>query len=62
MGRVPGEAIGRQDDHGIALPTPSCITQPVQRRPIQPCSTDAIIALFMFWQQGPLLVLNVIFE
>jgi hypothetical protein len=59
---IPGQSVGRQDHHGVELPTPGRVTQPVQRRAVQPCPADAIIAIFMFRQQGPPLVLNVLFE
>jgi hypothetical protein len=62
MGIVPGEPIGRHDDDGIKLPTPSGITQPVQGRAIQPRPADAIIALFMLREQDPALLVNVVFE
>jgi hypothetical protein len=62
MRRVPGEPIRRHDHHGIALPSPRRIAQPVQGWAIQPRPADAIIALFMLGQQGPGLLLNVVFE
>jgi hypothetical protein len=62
MGVVPGQSIWRQDDHRIEFTTPHRITQPVQCRPIQPGAADPLIDIFVLWQQGPPVVLNVTLE
>jgi hypothetical protein len=59
---VPGEPIRRQDDHGIKFTAPSYIPQTVQSRAVQSGPADAIIDIFMLWQQRPALVLNVLLE
>jgi len=59
---VPGQPIGRSDDHGIELPTPRRVTPPVQCWPIQPGSAEPLSAIFVRWEQGPPVVLNVLCE
>ncbi len=59
---IPGESVWRQDHPGIELPTPGCITQPVEGRAIEAGAADTIIDILMLGQQGPSVVLNGLFE
>jgi hypothetical protein len=59
---MPGESVWRYDHPGIELPTPGCITPPVAGRAIAPGAADTIIAILMLGQQGPSVVLHVLFE
>ena len=55
---MPGESVWRYDHHGIELPTPGGITQPVEGRAIEPGAADTIIDILMLGQQGPSVVLH----
>jgi hypothetical protein len=59
---ITGQAIGRQDHHGIELAAPGGVTQPIQGRAIQPGPADPVIEVLMRWQQGPALVLHMVLE
>ena len=62
MGIVPGQAIGRPEDHGLERAAAGGGTQSVQGRAIQPGSADPRIKVLMPWQQGPTGVLPRLLE
>jgi len=59
---VTGQAVGRQDDHGIELAAAGGVTQSVQGRAMRLGSTDPIIHGFTHWQKRPIVALNVLLE
>jgi len=60
MGIMPGEPIGRQDDHGIAFPPLRGITEPIQPGPIEPRAAEAFVERGVFGQETPLRLVHVL--
>ena len=62
MGIVARQTIRREHDYGVEFAAPGAVTQSIQRGAIESRATDSFIEKFMFRQQTPVLLLNVLFE